>query len=352
MKVPTQLPEEASSSTSGVSQPSFGSAVIQSGRKDGYWVETFKFSNDDRVPGVMVSGLVSGQIEFLDNPIAEADHKKKTTGVEQTGGGPDIEKGWTKYLIGDYTDRSPVALVAHDITGDGLNDIILCCDYGPFMLECNPKGGHIVWLENPGRDKLKDGGLWKEHYVGRWPAMHRVKVGHFTQKSFLEIIAASVVYGPHDKTTPIPILRFQQPHKVAEATEWPCEVIDDENFTVIHELTPRKLDGPDGLDSLIVSSREGTTILSFCQKRRVWDRKLVGMGEPKEPWQTPDSESPGSGDHWGAGACDIGRVGSDPYAYIATMDPFHGNTVAVYTKVQQKLNGDIQWKRHCLDVYG
>ncbi|KAK7954128.1 hypothetical protein PG988_014822 [Apiospora saccharicola] len=220
------------------------------------------------------------------------------------------------------------------------------------MLECDPKGGHVIWLENPGRDNLKGGKLWKEHYVGRWPAMHRVKIGHFTQKSFLEIVAASVVYGQHDKTTPIPIIRFQQPHKVTEATEWSSEVIDDENFTIIHELTPRKLDGPDGLDSLIVSSREGTTILSFDKKSRLWNRKLVGIGEPKEPWQTPDSESPGSGDHWGAGATDIGKVGNDPYAYIATMDPFHGTTVAVYTKIHQVLNGDIQWKRHCLDVFG
>jgi hypothetical protein len=36
-------------------------------------------------------------------------------------------------------------------------------------------------------------------------------------RSYLEIIAASVVYGPHDKTTPIPIILFQKPEKVLEA---------------------------------------------------------------------------------------------------------------------------------------
>ncbi|KAK7954127.1 hypothetical protein PG988_014821 [Apiospora saccharicola] len=93
MKVPIHQSEEMSPSSSSVSPPSFGSAVIQSDRKDGYWVETFQFSKDDRVPGVMVSGLVSGQIEFLDNPIAEAEYKKKSTGVEESKEGPNLEKG-------------------------------------------------------------------------------------------------------------------------------------------------------------------------------------------------------------------------------------------------------------------
>jgi hypothetical protein len=29
---------------------------------------------------------------------------------------------------------------------------------------------------------------------------------------------------------------------------------------------------------------------------------------------------------------DIGRVGNDKMAYIATVEPFHGNVIAVYTK--------------------
>lgn len=49
------------------------------------------------------------------------------------------------------------------------------------MLECNMKGGWISWLENPGRDKLGNG-PWKQRIIGRWPAMHRIKAGYFTQK--------------------------------------------------------------------------------------------------------------------------------------------------------------------------
>lgn len=36
-----------------VSVPVFESTVIDSDREDGYWVETFHFSKDDKVPGVI-----------------------------------------------------------------------------------------------------------------------------------------------------------------------------------------------------------------------------------------------------------------------------------------------------------
>lgn len=86
---------------------------------------------------------------------------------------------WKKYLIAKFD--SPVAVVAVDINRNGLTDIVVCHDYGPFMLECNPKGGWISWLENPGREKLGKA-PWKVRMIGRWPAMHRLKAGYFTQK--------------------------------------------------------------------------------------------------------------------------------------------------------------------------
>ncbi|KAL6166653.1 hypothetical protein ACJQWK_07995 [Exserohilum turcicum] len=168
-------------------------------------------------------------------------------------------------------------------------------------------------------------------------------------RSYLEIVAASVVYGPHDKTTPIPIIRFQAPEKVLEAVEWPRDIIDDENFTVIHEVTVRKFNGPGGLDSMLICSREGLTWLYYEKKE--WHRQLITVGEPMEPRQSPTSESPGSGDHWGSGCSDSGKFGGNPFAYIATLDPFHGIAACVYTKVDRGMKQQ-KWKRHVLDVYG
>jgi hypothetical protein len=110
-----------------------------------------------------------------------------------------------------------------------------------------------------------------------------------------------------------------------------------------------RFDGPDGPDSMLVASREGTTRLYY--QDNVWKRDLIGIGEPKDKDQSPTSESPGSGDHWGTGCVDVGKVGDDPFAYIATLDPFHGTTACVYTKINRGMKGN-QWKRHVLDEYG
>lgn len=86
---------------------------------------------------------------------------------------------WTKHKIATFD--SPVAITTADITGDGWLDIIVCHDYGPQMLECNMDGGEITWLKNPGRESLTKG-HWEQSYIGRWPAMHRLKTGYFTQR--------------------------------------------------------------------------------------------------------------------------------------------------------------------------
>lgn len=73
-------PEAILTEQSGVQEPSYSSSVLQSNRSDGYWVETFHFDlTHDRVPGIIASGLVSGVIEFLDNPIAESDYNARET---------------------------------------------------------------------------------------------------------------------------------------------------------------------------------------------------------------------------------------------------------------------------------
>jgi hypothetical protein len=54
----------------------------------------------------------------------------------------------------------------------------------------------------------------------------------------------------------------------------------------------------------------------------------------------------------GCGNLAYGRVGDDPYAYIATIDPFHGNIVTAYTRKPGKALTDHPWTRTVLDTFG
>lgn len=106
---------------------------------------------------------------------------------------------------------------------------------------------------------------------------------------------------------------------------------------------------PDGLDGMLIASREGLTRLYYQDAK--WHREVISIGVPKEARQSPTSESPGSGDHWGVGCVDAGRVAGDPFAYIATLEPFHGTSVCVYTRDQRGFEQNT-WKRHVLETIG
>lgn len=100
---------------------------------------------------------------------------------------------------------------------------------------------------------------------------------------------------------------------------------------------------------MLVSSREGTTWLYY--DKGYWHRDLIDGGIPKEPRQSATSETPGSGDHWGAGGADAGKFGDDPFAYIPSLQPFHGIAQCAYTKTGRGMQG-ASWTRHVLDEYG
>ncbi|CAF5187556.1 unnamed protein product, partial [Rotaria sp. Silwood1] len=74
-----------------------------------------------------------------------------------------------------------------------------------------------------------------------------------------------------------------------------------------------------------------------------WILEKIADGEQGEKQQI---------NYYGSGGADIGKVGSDTFAYIAAIEPFHGNVVSVYTKVTNNSLSQIQWQRHILDVYG
>ncbi|CAF1084634.1 unnamed protein product [Adineta steineri] len=296
--------------------PSFEKKMIEENREDGYWIEAFQAENRGAIE-LVAYGLNKGEINLYQNP------NKTTEPGEPT-------------LIENLD--SPVAMDQADITGNGYNDIIICFRYGKTMLDCDPDGGKIVWLENPGQNVDKK--LWTKHYVGRSTAMHRLKVGHFTQIERWEILGLPIVSQPFDLLSPVPVLLFRQPDSIFNATEWPFEIINQHFFHLIHDATILK---GDQLDNVLIASREGISWLYFNQTLKQWMIESIGKGEQAEKQQTV---------YYGSGCIDVGQVGSNPLSYIATAEPFHGNTVAVYVKNTNNTLKQSEWKRYVLDVYG
>lgn len=294
--------------------PSFEKQTIGEQLDDGYWIESFQNDNQTLV-GFVAFGLTRGEIKFYPNPYTNTDEMKPL-------------------LL--HQLLTPNGMTQADISGDGFQDIVACFDYGYTIRDFNPDGGRIVWLENPGKKNSTE--PWKQHYVGRSPTMHRLKIGHFTQTKRWEIIGLPIVNGPFD--VPVPVLLCEQPDNVLNATEWDCKTINEEFYHLIHDAAMFKVNS---LDQLVIASREGLSWLHYHENSKQWIIEKISDGEQDTKQQT---------DYYGSGGVAIGTVGDDAFAYIAAIEPFHGNVISIYTKTTNTSLTQIQWQRHVLDVYG
>ncbi len=297
--------------------PFFEKVTLAEDQPDGYWVLAVDVNGDGR-PDLVTSGLAEGEVVWYENPT------------------------WQKRRIAKFS--LPVAVVAADIAGNGRNDLVLSHDYGNCMFWCRPEDGRISWLENPG--SFEDDQPWQVRYISDLMAAHRLVLGRFTQTQRLELMALPVVgprpfgEGVHD---PVGCTLFEVPDDPHDVAEWKGRVVDDESFRIIHGVVTDRFGGASGdeRESFLLASEEGISWFFHNDATGSWQVVPIGPGEPENPVGFR-----------GSGNVAYGRVGDDPYAYIATVDPFHGNVVTVYTRRPGQALTDHPWKRHVLDTFG
>ena len=300
-----------------IKAPKFEEVTVEENLSDGYWIDAVDI-NGNGMPDLIASGLAEGNVVWYENP------------------------GWKKRSIATFD--KPVALDHADIDGDGNPDLVISHDYGECMFNCRPQDGKISWMRNPGPGKLDQS--WDVHPIGDLLATHRLRLGHFTKKEKLQLMGLPVVGpqgGPEGVHKPIRVTLFDVPDDPASSDEWPREVIDEENFRIIHGVVQKRFGGPSAkeLESVLLASEEGLSWFYYGADGE-WHISRLHEGEVSQVDRTGFK---------GSGNVAYGKIGDDPYAFIATVEPFHGNTVAVYTKTGGGEIADASWKRTVLDVY-
>jgi hypothetical protein len=293
--------------------PSFEPELVEGGLRDGYWLQPVDVDGDG-VPDLVASGLAEGEVVWYQNP------------------------GWTRRRIARF-DKT-VSLTTGDVTGSGRTDLVVCHDYGHCMFDCGPNDGRISWLRNPGSP---DAGDWEVRPVGDLVATHRMRLGSFTGRSAVELLALPVVGpcgGADAVHQPIRVTLFSRPADVLNAGCWDAQVVDEATFRVIHGVAMEREGGD--RDRLLLASEEGISWFG-CGADGRWRSESLGAGEVG---QQPRTGFKGSGN------VAAGRVGGDRHAYVAAVEPFHGNTVAVYTREPGAGPADGRWRRTVLDVFG
>ena len=313
--------------------PNFEQILIEDNLDDGYWVDAFDINNDSR-PDLITSGLAVGEVAWYENP-----------------GNLTPSSQWTKHQI--VTLPKPVALVHEDIDEDGWLDIAITHDYGSCMFNCGLHDGKISWLKNPG----DSGETWTAYPIGDLVAAHRLEFGKFNSTEELKLMVLpivgtpTVVDDPDNWKLPVPIVLYSKPDDLYNATSWDSEVINDTYYHVIHGISLEKFDANtnSNLDSLLVASQEGITWLYYGQDDQ-WHIDLLATGDLT---QKVDPETAGNEHQFvGSGNVDIGKIGTDAYAYMPTVEPFHGNQVAIYNKNVEADLVKMRWNRTLIDVFG
>jgi hypothetical protein len=238
---------------------------------------------------------------------------------------------WREHVLTEHPDKTDnVCFAPCDIDGDGKLDLAVGADW---TLNTN-EGGTIGWITRGD----KPDGPWKEHEIGEEPTVHRMRFADLDGDGRDELVVGPLLgrgtTRPNFAENGVRLLAYKIP-KDPVAGPWEPEVINDE-LHVTHNFQAVDVSGNGQLDILIVSF-EGVSLLERGDDGR-WQRHLIGTGNQET--------SPNRG----ASEIKLGRLATGK-RYIATIEPWHGHQVVVYTEPEDTGPDAYRqmWTRHVLD---
>lgn len=234
----------------------------------------------------------------------------------------DLLKGATQEAAG--TRRDNVCFAPLDIDGDGDLDFALGADWRPTDTQ---EGGTLFWARQDGPED------WALIPIGSEPTVHRMRWAQVDGEGRPELVVVPLqgrgTSGPDwGAGAGVRVLVLSIPGDPS-GDDWPVEVAEDGLHTT-HNFHPIDRDG-DGEQELVLASWEG--VFQIDREEQGWRRTKLGAGNQES--------SPSKG----ASEVKVGRLG-DGGEYIATIEPWHGFQVVVYTEPGE--SGGL-WGRRVID---
>ncbi|KAG8718990.1 hypothetical protein FRC08_003912 [Ceratobasidium sp. 394] len=327
---------------------SFDEVNIKSSLGDGYWIEAFPFrSKVDKGEGPVGPEVIGYGLGYEEDGKAVPSEVRMYLNPYHDMKNQIVPPDQWEYTVIQTLNQAVAATYGNFRPDSGLNDIIICHDYGQSMDNLNMNGGDVSLLVNPG-DKKKPN--WERRFIGKFPAMHRLKTGYFTQTEHVEIMALPIMIKSKDRESPAPVIIYT-PMKYDDnkiPSEWKETRPLEDAFRLIHDVQIiHSTTG--GLDQAVVAGREGISVMWKDEGSEQWKHENIGSGLPRSPKVFANP-------YWGSGSVATARVGDDSVGYIATCEAFHGNIVSVYVKPPGTGPGMTVpkegWRRFVIDDFG
>jgi hypothetical protein len=243
---------------------------------------------------------------------------------------------WGKQdIVWRATARDNVCIQPNDIDGDGRIDFALGAGWRP----ADTNGSSTLqWL---GRDRE---GRWQIHPISfKEPTLHRMRFGDVKGSGQKQLVVAALqgrgTKGPNwGEGQGVRVLVHDIPKQPLDAA-WPAEIADSTLHT-IHNLQLLDTDG-DGRDEIILAAWEGVFVLDRDPTGH-WVKTKIGAGNQEtKPFK-------------GASEVKVGRLLTGS-AFVATIEPWHGFQVVVYTAPNSTKNFPLPasatvplWSRHVI----
>jgi len=274
---------------------SFSPHVIESKMPGGYAVLAVDVNKDGKLDVIAVSQRVQ-ELAWYENPT------------------------WERHVIADGMTQT-VNLAAADLDGDGIPEIAL--ETGFAMVPSKSEG--LVWLLRHQGDPKQP---WKSERIDKFSTSHHIAWADIDGDGKKELINAPLIgangAAPTYDQDKAPLFWYGQ-------KDWQRHVITENISGIIHRVRPVKWDG-DRREQLLVASFEGITLYraTGSGSNLAWERTLLAPGHDQD--KAPR-----------LGASDVAVGSSKGRRFLASVEPWHGNEIVMYTD-----NGSGGWTRHVL----
>ncbi len=202
---------------------------------------------------------------------------------------------------------------AADLDGDGIPEIVLA---ERFDMDPRKSEGRISILRHRGDPREP----WSVTEIDRLPATHRLRWLNAGGRLLINAPLAGAAAEPPDYRARVPLVAYRP-------GMWQREIVSDALEGVLHGLTVVDWDG-DGRDEILTASFAGVHLFERGGEG-AWRQTELAKGAP-EPWPK-------------CGASDVAMGHLGARKFFATIEPWHGNFVAVYFE-----DGGA-WRRSVID---
>jgi hypothetical protein len=244
---------------------------------------------------------------------------------------------WEKYVLTSQA-KEYIDLAPYDIDRNGRTDLAIAHEFG---MSRTSSGGLVHWLRCP-QDPAQE---WPMYVVGAEPTSHRLKWADIDGDGRKELVNAPIM--GRDAKAPlwdvgVNLIWYKIPEPPTLGP-WEQHIIDN-RLTVTHGICIVNWDN-DGCDDVLVAGFEGVHLYQPQRQgnKIVWKKTKIGSGEQINPNKRGSSE------------IDLGTVGASRSRFLATVEPWHGNNVVVYTPdsgpdAPSASSGQALWRRSVIDT--